>query len=514
MEQTGSTNESSQSRNAAGMFSTDEKQENACLFPVERELEQTGLFPMEKALEMVLIFDASGKILYTNDAAKKKLEFEDGLKGRHISEVFPNTFQVSNGGFTTEYIFGDEPQNLVAYRKNLTCFPVEARIMNREDDTGVYICMANDILEKEFLGREIGQVRQEAQQAMKVKSEFVANVTHELRTPVNGILGNVREMFDFVTDEKTLKSLRLIERCCGDMNKIINNILDFSKLEAGKFTLEPRRFHFRNMLDYIRSQHMNKITEKGLGFFMTVSPQIPEHIIGDELRIVQILNNLLSNAQKFTSVGKITVEVVKTAQVKDRMELFFIVKDTGIGIDQEDKDKLFQSFSQVDASISRKYGGTGLGLNISKQLAELMGGAIEVESEKNKGSTFSFSIWVGICEEDNHPVGQGDWLVQPVAGEAVWPGDSEEEEDAIKIYGTPENQENLKKVLSKLILCVEMENWEKAEMFMETVRQLTMEAPSDVKRIVLRLKMAIQKENYERITAQYAELNDILQMEG
>ena len=134
MEQTGSTNESSQSRNAAGMFSTYEKQENACLFPVERELEQTGLFPMEKALEMVLIFDASGKILYTNDAAKKKLEFEDGLKGRHISEVFPNTFQVSNGGFTTEYIFGDEPQNLVAYRKNLTCFPVEARIMNREDD--------------------------------------------------------------------------------------------------------------------------------------------------------------------------------------------------------------------------------------------------------------------------------------------------------------------------------------------------------------------------------------------
>lgn len=110
-------------------------------------------------------------------------------------------------------------------------------------------------------------------------------------------------------------------------------------------------------------------------------------------------------------------------------------------------------------------------------------------------------------------MGQGDWLAQPAAGEAVWPGDSEEE-DAIKIYGTPENQENLKKVLSKLILCVEMENWEKAEMFMETVRQLTMEAPSDVKRIVLRLKMAIQKENYERITAQYAELNDILQMEG
>lgn len=470
-------------------------------------------FPMENALEIVVTFDHSGVISYANAVAREKLGGKDELRGRKIDEIFPNMFKACTNSSDTWFPLDAEVHNLVAYRINKTCFPVEAKIVT-DDFSGLYICMANDMLEREHLGREIEQVREEAQQAMKVKSEFVANVTHELRTPVNGILGNVKELLDEEIDSKVEKSLRLIERCCGDMNKIINNILDFSKLEAGKFTLEPRRFHFRDMLDYVRSNHINKITEKGLGFFMTVSPQIPEHIIGDELRIVQILNNLLSNAQKFTSVGKITVEVVKTAQVKDRMELFFIVKDTGIGIDQEDKDKLFQSFSQVDASISRKYGGTGLGLNISKQLAELMGGAIEVESEKNKGSTFSFSIWVGICEEDNHPVGQGDWLAQPAAGEAVWPGDSEEEEDAIKIYGTPENQENLKKVLSKLILCVEMENWEKAEMFMETVRQLTMEAPSDVKRIVLRLKMAIQKENYERITAQYAELNDILQMEG
>ena len=318
--------------------------------------------------------------------------------------MFPNTFKASDHGFMTEYVFGDTPQNLVAYRKNLTCFPVEARIMKQMYGEEVYICMANDILEKEFLGREVEQVRQEAQQAMKVKSEFVANVTHELRTPVNGILGNVREMFDFVSDEQTLKLLRLIERCCGDMNKVINNILDFSKLEAGKFTLEPRRFHFRNMLDYIRSQHTNKITEKGLGFFMTVSPQVPEYLIGDELRVGQILNNLLSNALKFTSVGKITVEVVRTAKVNDKIELFFIVKDTGIGIDQSDKEKLFQSFSQADASISRTYGGTGLGLNICKQLVELMGGRIEVEGEKGRGSTFSFSIWLGVSEEDELPL--------------------------------------------------------------------------------------------------------------
>ena len=476
---------------------------------MEKELNM--IFPLDNALEIVIAFDRTGVISYANTVAKEKLADGGELGGRRIGEIFPNMLKACASGSEEAFSTGNDLQNLVAYRMNKTCFPVEVKIIT-DDVSGLYICMANDILEREHLGREIEQVREEAQQAMKVKSEFVANVTHELRTPVNGILGNVKELLAEEPDSRIERPLRLIERCCGDMNKIINNILDFSKLEAGKFTLEPRKFHFRDMLDYVKKNHINKITEKGLGFFMTVSPQIPEHIIGDELRIVQILNNLLSNAQKFTSVGKITLEVVKTAQIGDRMELFFIVKDTGIGIDPEDKDKLFQSFSQVDASISRKYGGTGLGLNICKQLAELMGGAIEVESEKNKGSTFSFSIWVGICEEENHPVGNGDWLMPPLTtAEGTYPvNEEEDEEDAIKRYGTPENLESLKKVLSKLILCVEMENWEKAEMFMETVRQLTMEAPPEVKRVVLRLKMAIQKENYDKITTEYAALNDFL----
>lgn len=470
---------------------------------------QGYIFPTEDALEMIFIFSSAGTIFYANAAAKKKLERKSDLCGKHISDVFPNTFKHTEDGFETDYPFGKEVQDLLAYRTNLTCFPVEARIEVDENNPDVYICMANDVLEKEFLNKEIEKVREEAQQALKVKSEFVANVTHELRTPVNGVLGNVKELLCEEWDGPTEKALRLIERCCGDMNKIINNILDFSKLEAGKFSLEPRKFHFRNMMDYVKSHHINKITEKGLEFFMTVSPQIPEYVVGDELRVVQILNNLLSNALKFTAIGKITVEVVKTARVNDKIELFFIVADTGIGIDKEDKKKLFQSFSQVDASISRKYGGTGLGLNICKQLVELMGGRIEVEGKKNRGSTFSFSIWVNACAGEEEPAAQREEAEIPFVSSAasIHEEDSQEE---IRQYGTPENQENLKKVLSKLILCVEMENWEKAEMFMETVRQLTEEAPREVKRVILKLKMAIQKENYDKITAEFDALNSFL----
>ena len=463
----------------------------------------------EEALEMVLALDGAGSIVYANAAAREKLEYGELLVGRHISEIFPNTFRPFNGasqteeGLEAEYPFDKEIRQLMAYRKNRTCFPVDARMIRQDKNEVSYLCMANDILEREHLSREVEQVREEARQAAKAKSEFVANVTHELRTPVNGILGNVRELPQEDLPEPVRQSLRLVERCCGDMNKIINNILDFSKLEAGKFTLEPRRFHFRNMRDYGKANHRRKITEKGIGFFMSVSPRIPEHIIGDELRIVQILNNLLSNALKFTAVGKVTVEILKTAQVGDRIELYFIVSDTGIGIDAADKDKLFESFSQVDASISRRYGGTGLGLNICKQLVELMGGRIEVESRKNQGSTFSFSIWVELPKEEQNQESQAAGGQEDLRQSAFA---SDQNED-VKTYGTAENRSQLDRILSKLILCVEMENWEKAEMFMETVRQLTEGAPSEVKRWALRLKMAIQKADYEKITDAFERLN-------
>ena len=302
-------------------------------------------------------------------------------------------------------------------------------------------------------------------------------------------------MIEREKDEKNAKQLRTIERCCSDMNKIIDNILDFSKLEAGKFTLEPRKFNIREMLDHIKASHNSKITEKGLEFFMTISPHVPEYIVSDELRIKQVLNNLLSNALKFTSVGKVTLEVLKTAQVGDKIELFFIVIDSGIGIDKADKDKLFQSFSQVDASISRRYGGTGLGLNICKQLVELMGGSIGVESEKGKGSTFSFSIWAGACDEEGEMSQVNDIKLLPGTDVFSEFFGNDDEIDNLKRYGTKENTEALVRNLSKLILCVEMENWEKAEMLMETMRQLTQEAPPEVSRIILRLKMAVQKEN-------------------
>ena len=468
-----------------------------------------------QALEMVLFFDKKGEIFYANVAAKEKLGYGEEIFQVHIGDIFPAAFEWSEDGFIIGHRFDTGIINITAYRKNQTCFPAEGKLVQGED--GRYICMANDILEKEFLNKEIAQVRNEAKLAMKVKTEFVANVTHELRTPVNGILGNVKELLEEEADEGKRKKLLLMERCCENMGMLINNILDFSKLEAGKFTLDPQRFRFRSMMDFIKESHERKITEKGLDFVVSLSGNIPEYVIADELRIGQILNNLLSNALKFTATGKICMEVIKTAQINDRIELFFIVSDTGIGIDKKDEDKLFQSFSQVDASISRTYGGTGLGLNICRQLVELMGGNISVESEKGKGSSFSFSVWVTIPEGESIPEEGWNGAAQTPVFEPERAGlagrDPEEREDDSRQYGTDANKEALKKILSKFILSVEMDNWEKAEMFAETVRQLTNDAPREVKSAALRLKMSVQKENYEKTAAAFKMLKELIWLE-
>ena len=463
-------------------------------------------FSIDNVTEIVLVFNCMGAIIYANRSAREQLEYDSDLTNYRMADIFPTEFQ--SGEMLIKDGQEQPGETKMLYRGNRTCFPAKVRIYSYTSDAeALYVCMADNISAESFLEKQASHANQEAENAQKVKTEFVANVTHELRTPVNGILGNVRELLSIETEPDKLNLLHLVERGCRDMNAIINNILDFSKLEAGKFGLENRKFHFRSMMDYIRSNHHHRITEKGLEFSMMIAPDIPEYLIGDELRISQILNNLISNACKFTSVGEIHVEAVKTAQSGNKVELFFVVMDSGIGIEKANMDKLFKSFSQVDASISRKYGGTGLGLNICKQLVELMNGNIHVQSERGKGTIFSFNIWAELPEEDCN----GNEKINELS-----PSSNESEKalldklmslsehvavDKIFKYGEPENRTEINRKLEKLVLSLEMDNWEKSESFAETIKQLVEDAPREVKSGALRLKMAVQKGDYDKAMA-------------
>ncbi|MEA1923755.1 MAG: ATP-binding protein [Pseudomonadota bacterium] len=365
------------------------------------ELAHLLYMALEQGANSIMITDLDGDIEYVNKATCLMTGYSrNELAGKNprilkSDEHEPSFYSEIWAVITAGQIWRGRIRNR---RKDGALYWGEVFISPIRNQSGVishFLAIKNDITERLAMERELKDALSQAEAANRAKSEFLANMSHEIRTPMNAVIGMSRLALESDLTPEQSDLISSVYSSATSLLSLLNDILDLSKIEAGQLTLEHNSFSLYSLLDTIRNTMQTLAYEKGVTLqIVTECEALPDHIKGDELRLRQILINLINNAIKFTDKGSITFEVKLLARQADssKSTFNFSVSDTGIGIPAEKLLHIFDNFSQADSTTARKYGGSGLGLAISKQLVELMGGSLTVVSEVDSGSTFSFFV--------------------------------------------------------------------------------------------------------------------------
>lgn len=357
-------------------------------------------FAVDRCADSIFWVNSKGQLAYVNDAACRMLGYpQEQLKTMRIWEIDAR-FTPANWG---EY-WQDLVQRGVIQRESEHCrhngetFPVEIVANYLQIDGEEYdVAFCRDITTRNRAREELARAKDAAESAARAKTEFLANMSHEIRTPMNGVIGMSELLLRGELNPRQKRNVQTILTSSKSLLTIINDILDFSKIDVGKLEIDNHPFDLRALAEDVVQMIAPSARDKGLDLSLRYAPDTPAWYKGDSGRIRQVLINIVGNALKFTRMGGISVDVDPMRQADNSWDVVFTVEDTGMGIEPEKLETIFQYFSQADASITRKFGGTGLGLTISRHLVELMGGSMSCQSWVRKGSVFTFQIPLTPC---------------------------------------------------------------------------------------------------------------------
>ncbi|MFD1366055.1 PAS domain S-box protein [Actinoplanes sichuanensis] len=359
------------------------------------------------APDAMVIVGADGIIRLVNEQTERLFGWlAVDLVGRSVRMLIPARLRDHHDADMHEYLKDPSPRrmgigrDLTALHRNGSEFPVEITVAPLDTEEGILVSAAiRDVSERQRTERALAAARDEALAAAAAKSQFVAMVSHEIRTPMNGVIGLTKLLLDTPLQPVQRRYGESIRASAQALLAIINDILDFSKIEAGKATLAESDFDLGDLLEQVAHAGAAAARDKNIDIVGYYPPDLPAVVHGDEGRLRQVLLNLIGNAVKFTHRGEIVIRVDPLGPVGEvRRHYDFTVSDTGIGIDADQISRMFEPFTQADATNSREFGGTGLGLTISRQLVELMGGTLQADSEPGRGSRFHFTVALGTVE--------------------------------------------------------------------------------------------------------------------
>ncbi|MEE1899470.1 ATP-binding protein [Flavobacterium rakeshii] len=346
----------------------------------------------------ILIFDKEGIITFVNETTCDYSGYtKDELIGTHIKEtntgynkesIYTSLWNTVSAG----YVWKNEIESITKDGKPYWMEVVVVPFLDKSGHPFKYVEIANDITERKAVENELIKAKEVAEKAIFVKDSFMANMSHEIRTPMNAIIGFTDLLARTDLSDKQREFVTNVQTAGDNLLLIINDILDLSKIESGKLVIEHSKFNLKSALKHVYDLLKVKAEQSGLEFNLFLDANMPETVVGDKGRINQILMNLAGNAIKFTEEGDVTISVKKIDETEAGCKLRFSIKDTGIGIEKDKLEAIFDRFTQAEESTTRRFGGTGLGLNIVKQLVELMDGEIGVNSKPGRGSEFYFIL--------------------------------------------------------------------------------------------------------------------------